>query len=98
MPMNQKNTTKNKKAVSAIPFKPYRARGVVLAPKKPGALKSNQPFPPVPKEDLVYRGGRTWANMSYKTFYLGKAWTDPGRATDRTNLDAALAAAMSAPP
>jgi hypothetical protein len=76
---------------------PYRARGVVMARKKPGILVHNQPFPPVEAEDLIYRGGHTWSAMSYKTFYLGKVWTEAARVADRMNLDTALAAAMSDP-
>src|ERR1043166_1680885 len=58
---------------------PYRARGVVMARKKPGILVHNQPSPPVEAEDLIYRGGHTWSAMSYKTFYLGKVWTEAAR-------------------
>ncbi|KVT31712.1 hypothetical protein WK51_26365 [Burkholderia ubonensis] len=54
-------------------------------------------FPPRRQQDLVYRGGRTIPNLSYKSFYIGKAWVDGAQAAARQHLDSALAAAMSDP-
>src|SRR5205085_12532873 len=55
-------------------------RSAVLAPG----------FEPEPGLDLRYFGGRTLAQLTYATVYLGR-WEDD----ERTTLDAALAAAMN---
>src|SRR6516225_1338674 len=75
----------------------YRARGIVMAGKGPGMAQRDRTFPPQPREDLVFRGGRTLPQMSYKTFYVGSGWADGAPASSRANLDAALAAAMTDP-
>lgn len=75
----------------------YRARGIVMAGKGPGMAQRDRTFPPQPREDLVFRGGRTLPQMSYKTFYVGSGWADGVPASSRANLDAALAAAMTDP-
>jgi hypothetical protein len=75
----------------------YRARGIVMAGKGPSMARRDRTFPPQPREDLVFRGGRTLPQMSYKTFYVGADWATGAQASSRTNLDAALAAAMTDP-
>ncbi|MGH7154246.1 MAG: hypothetical protein ACREF3_09970 [Acetobacteraceae bacterium] len=51
-------------------------------------------LPPTPSHNLLYHGGRTIPNMSFTNFYVsGGAWA----AGDMTNIDHALAAAMSEP-
>jgi hypothetical protein len=46
-----------------------------------------------PSYDLIYQGGKTLPNLTFTIFYLGgdAAW----QASDRTNIDQALAAAMA---
>lgn len=46
-----------------------------------------------PEYDVVYKGGRTLPNLTFTSFYLGgdSSWN----ATDRANIDRAIAAAMS---
>src|SRR5260370_42549546 len=50
-------------------------------------------LPRTPSHNLIFRGGRTIADLSFSNFYLGSAaaW----KVSDRTNIDSALAAAMS---
>jgi hypothetical protein len=66
-----------------------------MASKRQGLAHADRPLSPHPREDLVFRGGRTLPRMSYKTFYIGAAWASGTQASSRTNLDAALAAAMT---
>lgn len=73
----------------------FGARRVVMASRGPGMKRKGGAFPPYPREDLVFRGGRTIADLSYKTFYLGKAWGAAPLQASSQSLDAALAAAMS---
>ena len=75
----------------------YRPRGIVKVNRGLGLSQASHVFPSHPQEDLVYRGGRTIADLRYKTFYLGKSWAQGALAAARQNLDAALAAAMSDP-
>jgi hypothetical protein len=87
----------------------HRIKSIVKAPKpkdrrrRPAAAAAangaagGAPFPPDPTEDLVFRGGRTLPNMSFKTFYLGKGWASTPLAAPRQQLDAAIGAAMSDP-
>ena len=83
--------------MSVILTERYRARGIVRAAKGPGIDRVGQAFPPHPAEDLMFRGGRTLPNMSYKTFYLGTAWAEGSQAAALQSLNSALAAAMSDP-
>ncbi|TPI62532.1 hypothetical protein FJ420_06905 [Mesorhizobium sp. B3-1-3] len=76
---------------------PYRARGIVFASRMPSAVRAIRTFPPNPSEDLVYRGGRTIANLSYRIFYVGAQWANAPFAAQRVDLDNALAAAMTDP-
>ena len=49
-------------------------------------------LPPTPSHDLHYHGGRTIANLHFRNYYVGAdAWPK----ADMTNIDKALAAAMS---
>ncbi len=59
------------------------------SPLEPGGL------PSTPSENLIYRGGRLIAHLSYRNVYLGGAgaWS----ASDRTKIDRALSAAMADP-
>ena len=66
-----------------------------MAARGPGVGQVGQTFPPDRQEDLVFRGGRTLPQLTYKTFYVGKAWADGPQAAARQSLDAALAAAMT---
>jgi hypothetical protein len=75
----------------------YRARGVVAIAQGPGIDRVGEAFPPNPSEDLIYRGGRTIAQLSCKTFYVGRAWSGGLQASARQDLDAALSYAMSDP-
>jgi len=49
-------------------------------------------LPSTPSHDLVYHGGRTIANLHFRNFYVG---ADAWPAADMSNIDNALAAAMS---
>jgi hypothetical protein len=49
--------------------------------------------PRTPSHNLVFRGGRTVANLSFTNFYIGGAAAWQG--DNRANIDAKLAAAMS---
>src|ERR1700722_16013587 len=75
----------------------YRARGIAMAVKSAGVERVDATFPPHSQEDLVFRGGRTLPQLTFMTFYLGKAWIDGPQATARQSLDAALTAALSDP-
>jgi hypothetical protein len=61
----------------------YRDWATVLAPG----------LPPTPDHDLIYRGGKIIANLTFTNFYLGgqQAW----QASDIQSIDQALAASMS---
>ena len=51
-------------------------------------------LPPTPKHDLVFHGGKTLLSLDYTNLYVGgDAWS----AADITDIDAALADAMSEP-
>jgi hypothetical protein len=52
-------------------------------------------FPPVPEEDLVFRGGKVIPNLSFKNFYIGTYWQSDVGDSDRININKALRAAMS---
>lgn len=62
-------------------------------PGRPAAAARVPGLPPTPAEDLRFRGGRTIADLTFTSFYVGGsgAW-DPG---DVANIDGALAAAMT---
>jgi hypothetical protein len=82
-----------------------RARGIVLRRRK---LTKTEPsriavaettpaesFDATPENDLVFRGGRILSDLVFKNCYLGHYWTTQAGQSDRTNIDKALAAAMS---
>ncbi|MBR0848363.1 hypothetical protein JQ543_11485 [Bradyrhizobium diazoefficiens] len=83
--------------VKAPKAKDRRQPAAAAAAKKGKGGAGGAVFPPFPKEDLVFRGGRTMPNMSFKTFYLGKGWASAPLAAPRQKLDAAIDAAMSDP-
>jgi hypothetical protein len=64
-----------------------RAQATVM----PAALAPG--FPATPKHDLLFHGGRTIANLQFSNFFVGgqDAWA----ASDVSNINAALSAAMS---
>jgi hypothetical protein len=72
-----------------------KARGAGLLKKKAGlhqdALAAG--LRPSPKQDLIFRGGKTIPNLTFVNFYVAgqTAWN----AADIQNIDSALAAAMS---
>jgi len=70
-------------------------RRVVFAGRELTASAKTSAPGPSQSEDLIYRGGRTLADMAFKTFYIGKGWDTPPLTSARRNLDAALSAAMS---
>jgi len=53
-------------------------------------------FPQTPQEDLIFRGGKVIPDLFFKNFYLGtQYWSSEAGKKDRTNIDLALASAMS---
>ncbi len=73
----------------------YGPKAVVLRRKRSVGERVTG-IAPRPAEDLAFRGGRVLSSLSFKTFYVGKTWTD--RAGDMKNIDESIAAAMSDPP
>lgn len=77
-------TSKNATLSDATPGEAAAAANVGSLP--PG-------IPATPAEDLLFRGGKTIADLVYTNFFVGgqNVWAD----SDRRNIDEALAAAMS---
>jgi len=74
----------------------YRARGIAMAGRGAGVEQVGAAFHRTHKKTW-YFGATHLPQLTYKTFYLGKAWIDGPQATARQSLDAALAGALSDP-
>lgn len=71
----------------------YHARLGLAAPQSLQETAIAPGFTPRPELDLTYHGGHTIADLVFANYYLGGR--DRWAAGDRSNIDAALAAAMS---
>lgn len=84
------------KRINVARVSPVRKVGIKEAKSmmsSAAAIELVSGFPPIPKNDLVFKGGKTLPNLNFYNFYVGNSglW-DAG---DKNSIDSALAAALS---
>lgn len=79
--------------VVRVPIKPVRVEEAKTMISSAAAAQLVSGFPPIPKNDLTFHGGKTIPDLRFSNFYVGKSevWNQD----DKSSIDSALAAAMS---